>query len=78
MMNLLLSLLLGNFEICALITRFKEEDKLLRRIENKIIKMHQKLKDKQSEEGSDQSMSSNYFSDDYEDLSDQSQTTKFH
>lgn len=27
MMNLLLSLLLGNFEICSLITRFKEEDK---------------------------------------------------
>ena len=46
MMNLLLSLLLGNFEICSLITRFKEEDKLLRKIERKIIKMSKKLHEK--------------------------------
>ena len=60
MLNLLLSLLLGNFEICSLITRFKEEDKLLHKMENKIIKINKKLRNKISNE---QSISSDYYSD---------------
>lgn len=62
LLNLFLSILLGNFELSSLITRSQEEDLKLRQIEKRIFVRNQKLLEETQIENAS---SSDFFSDSF-------------